>query len=139
MKKQLVLIGVFTLGVVTTMVMSGFRLDTAATAADDAPGKRLRHVVLFKFKEDATEAQVRQVEKAFGKLPQKVNAIVDFEWGTDISVEGLSEGFTHCFLVSFRDKQGRDAYLPHPAHEEFVKMALPLIDKALVVDYWVQK
>ena len=48
----------------------------------------------------------------------------------------LSQGFTHCFLVTFRDEKGRDAYLPHPEHKKFVELALPKIEGALVVDYW---
>jgi hypothetical protein len=47
-----------------------------------------------------------------------------------------SEGFTHCFLVTFRDEQGRATYLPHPEHKKFVELALPRIEKVLVVDYW---
>ncbi|MBW3542765.1 MAG: Dabb family protein [Planctomycetes bacterium] len=95
----------------------------------------LRHVVLFKFKEEATKEQIRQVEEAFAALPKKIDAIHDFEWGTDVSVENRSKGFTHGFLVTFRDEKGRDEYLPHPAHQEFVKLALPLVEDVLGFDY----
>lgn len=105
----------------------------------ESVGKSLRHVVLFKFKPEATPEQVQEVVTAFGTLKSKIDAIEDFEWGTDVSVENLAQGFTHCFFVSFRDQAGRDGYLPHPAHEEFVKLALPRIDKALVVDYWANR
>ena len=54
----------------------------------------------------------------------------------DVSVENKSEGFTHGFVVTFRDAKGRDAYLPHPAHQEFVKLVGPRLEKALVFDYW---
>jgi lysophospholipase L1-like esterase len=30
----------------------------------------------------------------------------------------------------------RDAYLPHPAHEEFVSLVKPHVEKVCVVDYW---
>jgi hypothetical protein len=55
--------------------------------------------------------------------------------GTDISPENLAEGLTHCFTLSFADAAARDAYIIHPAHQEFVKEALPLIQRAVVVDY----
>lgn len=99
----------------------------------------LRHVVLFKFKAEVTPAQVQEVADAFAALPGKIAEIHSFEWGTDVSVENKADGFTHGFLVTFRDEKGREIYLPHPAHQEFVKLVGPRIDKVLVFDYWTQK
>lgn len=95
----------------------------------------LRHIVLFKFKDDVTKEQVQEVVDAFSALPEKIDTIVDFECGTDVSVEGKAEGFTHGFVVSFRDEAGRAVYLPHAAHQEFVKLVGPRIDKVLVFDF----
>lgn len=99
----------------------------------------LRHVVLFKFKDDTSPEQVQQIEAAFRALPGKINAIHTFEWGTDVSVEGKADGFTHCFFVTFRSEADRDAYLPHPAHREFGSVLRPHLDKVLVLDYWTQE
>ena len=96
---------------------------------------RLRHVVMFKFKDDAPAEEVRKIEDAFRALPSKVPEVVDFEWGTNNSPEGLADGFTHCFLVTFNDEKGREVYLPHPAHKEFVALLKPQLDKVLVIDY----
>lgn len=99
----------------------------------------LRHVVLFAFKEDLTKDQVREIEDAFRALPGKIKEIAGFEYGTNVSPEDHAEGFTHCFLVTFRNAKDRDAYLPHPAHREFVKLIRPWMTKVLVVDYWAKK
>ncbi len=116
-------------------------------AADEKPGagsrsssegKMLRHVVLFKFKPSTTPEQLKEVTDAFAALPAKIDVIKDFEWGTDVSVENLSKGFTHCFFVTFAVAAGRDAYLPHPAHKEFVDLVKPKLDDVTVVDYWVK-
>jgi hypothetical protein len=40
--------------------------------------------------------------------------------------------------VTFRDEAARATYLPHPAHQEFVKLVGPRVDKVLVVDYWTK-
>lgn len=96
----------------------------------------LRHVVLFKFKDTATDAQVNEIVKAFGELPSKIPSIVDYQWGTDVSIEGKANGFTHCFLVSFKDDAGRAEYLPHPDHKAFVDLLLPSLDKVTVVDFF---
>lgn len=113
--------------------------DSTSTIAADAAGKQLRHMVLFKFKAEVSPAQVQEVVDAFAALPKKIDAITDFEYGTDVSVENKADGFTHGFLVTFKDEKGREIYLPHPAHQEFVKLVGPRIDKVLVFDYWAKK
>jgi hypothetical protein len=102
------------------------------------PDRLLRHVVLFKFKDTTTEEQVGKIVDAFCALPDKISTIHDLEWGTNVSVENRSEGFTHCFLVTFLSEADRAAYLPHPAHKAFGKLLGPYLDKVLVVDYWTQ-
>ncbi len=103
--------------------------------AQEKPAALLRHVVLFKFKPDVTKAQVQEAVDAFTALPKKIDAIAAFEWGTDVSVEMKADGFTHCFVVSFKDAKARDEYLPHAAHGEFVKLVGPRIEKVLVFDF----
>lgn len=100
--------------------------------------KVLRHVVMFQFKKQTPESTVRAIEEAFAALRQKIDAIRDFEWGTDVSVEGKADGFTHCFVVSFDSEADRDTYLPHPAHREFVSLVTPHKERSLVLDYWVR-
>jgi len=97
---------------------------------------KLRHVVLFGFKATATPEQIREIERAFCALPEKISQIHEFEWGVDVSVENLAQGYTHCFLVTFLSEADRAVYLPHPAHRAFVSLLQPHLEQALVVDYW---
>jgi hypothetical protein len=99
----------------------------------------LRHVVLFKFKPGTTPEQIKQVEDAFRALPAKIPAIAGFEWGTDNSPERLSQGFTHCFVLTFRSDEDRAVYLPHPDHKAFGAILRPYLDGVLVVDYWANR
>ncbi len=119
-----------------------FAVVQAQSAREKSPDDEdlvLRHVVLFKFKEGTTDEQVSEVVEAFRALPEKIDAIQDFEYGTDVSVENRAAGFTHCFFVTFADAAGRDAYLPHPAHKAFGALVGPRLDKVLVVDYQARK
>jgi hypothetical protein len=109
-----------------------------AAAQPAAAAAALRHVVLFKFKPDATEQQIQEIVTGFAALPKKIDGITAFEWGTNNSPEGLADGFTHCFVVSFKDAASRDAYLPHQAHKDFVAILRPRLDKVLVVDYFAK-
>lgn len=94
-----------------------------------------RHVVLFAFNEDVTKEQIKEVEVAFGNLPKKIDTIIDFEFGTNVSPENINDGLTHCFFVTFKDKAGLEVYLPHPAHEKFVALVKDKLAKVVVVDY----
>ena len=100
--------------------------------------KVLRHVVLFKFKDQTSQEKLIEIENAFVALKGKIPEIQDFEWGTDVSVEGISKGFTHCFLLTFRSENDRNTYLPHHAHKVFVELLEPHLDKVCVVDYWAK-
>ena len=105
---------------------------TASSLGADGP---IRHIVHFKFKAEATPAQVEQVVKEFAALKAKIAVIDGFEAGTDVSPEGLSKGFKHCWIVTFKDAAARDIYLKHPDHEAFVAIVKPLLDDVLVVDF----
>ncbi len=96
----------------------------------------LRHVVLFAFTPASSAEDIRRIEEAFAALPSQIDAIIDFEWGTNVSIEGVAQGFTHCFLVTFADEAGHAAYLPHPAHRAFGDLLRPHKEKVLVLDYW---
>lgn len=96
----------------------------------------LRHVVLFAFKPESTPEDIRRIEEAFAALPSQIDAIIDFEWGTNVSIENVAQGFTHCFFVTFADEAGRAEYLPHPAHRAFGDLLRPHKENVLVIDYW---
>jgi len=115
---------------------SNTNLADAMMDKEPAAKKQLRHVVLFKFKETATEADIKKVEEAFAALPGKIPQIRDYEWGTNNSPEGLSKGFTHCFFLTFDSEEDRATYLPHPDHKAFGGVLGPYLEDVLVVDYW---
>lgn len=95
----------------------------------------LRHLVLLSFKPEATAPEIGVVERAFCALKQQIEVIRDLEWGVNVSPEGLAEGFTHAFLLSFDHAADRDIYLPHPSHQAFVALLQPVLARVLVLDY----
>lgn len=111
-------------------LLLGLSVGTALAA--EAP---YRHVVLLKFKDSATPADVKKIEDAFIALKTKIPQIQELEWGTNVSPEGLANGFTHCFFLTFKSKDDLEIYLPHPEHKNFGTVLGPVLDKVLVVDY----
>ena len=111
-------------------------LSTANLQAET--GKVLRHVVMFKFKETATPADIKKVEAEFAKLAKEIKTVKSYEWGINSSPEGLNQGLTHCFMLTFSSDKDRNDYLVHPAHKEFGKIIGPFVDKVTVIDFWVK-
>lgn len=96
----------------------------------------LRHVVLFSFKDGASADQIDAIVSDFESLEEAIPGVADLEWGTNVSPEGLNDGFSHCFTLSFASVEDRDAYPVHPEHQRFVSTFGGCLEKSLVVDYW---
>jgi heme-degrading monooxygenase HmoA len=109
----------------------------APAAAEE--GKVLRHIVMYQFKPETTPAQIQEVIDAFRGLPKKIDKIIGFEAGANVSQEAKSEGFTHVFVVTFKNEADLAAYLIHPAHEAYVKVVKDKREKVVVFDYWADE
>lgn len=105
---------------------------TMSTLAADGP---VYHVVHFKFKAASKKEDIEKVVTAFAGLKTKIPTIQDFKHGTNSSPEGLSKGFTHCWIVTFKNNADRDAYLIDPAHKAFVEVLKPHLEEPMVVDF----
>lgn len=116
-----------------------FVIDYWGDADAEPLEKALKHAVFFRFKEDAAKEDIEKVEAAFAALPEKIDAIKQFEWGTNNSPERHDAGFTHCFMVTFDSEEGRAEYLPHPDHMAFVELLGPVLDAPRVLDFWAEK
>lgn len=114
-------------------------MSVSLLTAQEKESRMLRHVVLFKFKDTSSKEEVEKVVDAFRSLKTSIPQVADFEFGTDNSPEGLANGFTHCFLITFKSEADREVYLPHPKHKEFVDILKPHLDKVQVIDYWASK
>ncbi|HZY79877.1 MAG TPA: Dabb family protein [Cyclobacteriaceae bacterium] len=99
--------------------------------------EQVRHIVVFKYKAGATEAQIAEVTKAFGEMKKTIPGIVSFEHGVNDSPEKKNQGFTHVYQVTFENAAARDTYLPHPKHKEFGALLkkLDILEDLFVVDY----
>ena len=133
------------LGLVLSVVLLVSCLDTREKVAVEKEvkleemkeDKLLRHVVIFKFNDDASAEQVEKLNNSFNELQNHIPVIQDFEWGLNDSPEDFHQGFTHCYLLTFKSEEDRDSiYTPHPKHQEFVASLGPYVEKVFVVDYW---
>ena len=88
----------------------------------------ITHVVLLKIRRDVPQAQIAAVLEALSGLRTKIPGLLSFSGGAYTSPEGMHKGFTHGFVMTFKDEASRDAYLPHPEHEVVKAMVLKVLD-----------
>jgi hypothetical protein len=91
----------------------------------------IHHLVLLKLKKGTTAQRVAEVFAELAGLQGKIPGLLSFAGGPYSSPEGLHRGFTHGFVMTFRDARARDAYLPHPEHETVKESILPLLEGGL--------
>ena len=119
------------------MLLACLALPLVAPLMAYAQKQPVRHIVVFKYKPDATPEQIKQVTDAFRDLQKKIPGITAFEDGVNNSPEKKNLGFTHVYMVTFEDAAARDAYLPHPEHATFGQLLgkLGVVADVFVVDY----
>lgn len=98
---------------------------------------KINHVVLLKFKDGTTEETVAQIFEQLLELSENIPGIENYTGGPNNSPEGLAQGFTHAFVITFSDAAARDAYLTNGEHSKFKDGALPHIGNVAVVDFEV--
>lgn len=105
-----------------------------------AATNQLRHVVLFKFKENTSAEDITRLENEFRVLAtEKISQVKEYEWGKNVSKEKLDHGYTHCFILTFANEQDRDIYIDHPDHVAYVNLLKPHLAEPTVIDYWMNK
>ena len=96
----------------------------------------ITHIVLFKIKEQATKEQIKSFYENLYKIKEKIPGIVSISGGKNTSPEERDKGFTEGFIMTFKNKESRDNYLPHEEHQNIIKNYIePIIDDVLVFDY----
>ena len=97
----------------------------------------IQHVVLLKIKNDVSEEKVSELFTKLAELKELIPGITYFAGGPYSSHEGLNQGYTHGFVMTFDNAQSRDNYLPHPEHERVKGEILPCIDGVVAFDFEV--
>ncbi len=95
----------------------------------------VKHVAIAKFKPSTSPATITGIFTAIGRLRLTIPGIEDFSWGANNSPEGLSQGYTHGFSMTFKDVATRDNYLVHPEHVKVKEAAFAHLEGAIVFDY----
>ncbi len=96
----------------------------------------LRHVVMFKWKSDTSEAAKANAAVCLAELPHKIEALRDYRFGADI---GISQGNWDFVIVADLDDEARFIeYRDDEAHQKLIADVLkPMIAERAAVQYIV--
>ena len=94
----------------------------------------LRHVVMFRFKDDAPSETWQSVEKGLARLPGSIDEIETYRFGVDL---GLRDGnFDYCLVAEFADAEAFARYAEHPEHRRFIDERItPVVAERVSVQY----
>ena len=93
----------------------------------------LTHVVLFKFKPEATETEIQQVIEGLGALPQIIDEIREFRFGKDVIRSERS--YDLGLVSSFADLAALERYQVHPEHQKVVANVRAIASSVVAVDF----
>ena len=97
--------------------------------------RKVHHLVLLKFRPGTPERTVAELFRALADLRQSIPGIERFGGGPYSSPEGLNQGFTHGFVMTFASPAARDGYLTHPDHEQVKLRFLPAVENVIAFDF----
>ena len=93
----------------------------------------INHVVVIKFKPDARDEEIDDLEKGLDDLPNQIIEIQAFEFGRDLIHSERSYDFA---LVSlFANLEALKRYQEHPAHLKILQKINRMAEDILAVDF----
>ncbi len=94
----------------------------------------IRHMVLFRFRADATSQDRQSVLADMGRLSSLFPAMRRFGLGENVSQR--DQTFSHVMTMEFDDREQLESYLGSSVHEDFVANHFrPNIEQRAIASY----
>lgn len=91
------------------------------------------HIVMFKFKEENRDANLKEAREQLNTLVELVPTLKSMEVGINFTV--AERAFDLSIYSTFDTKEDLDAYAVHPAHLKVVEFIKSVTTESKVVDY----
>eukprot|EP00753_Platysulcus_tardus_P002914 PLAT12043.1.p1 GENE.PLAT12043.1~~PLAT12043.1.p1 ORF type:complete len:132 (+),score=66.86 PLAT12043.1:24-419(+) len=92
------------------------------------------HVVLFKWKSDASETQVSEAENQLMQMVDEIDVVQSVECGSTFTERG--GGFQTALVVRLAEKDDLDTYRDHKHHRHIVESYIrPISDEVIALDF----
>lgn len=93
----------------------------------------IKHVVLMKFKPEASEARFSELETRLKALPENISVIRSYEFGLDVLRSERSYDFA--IVSEFENLDTLDFYRNHPDHLEALKIIKEICEDIVAADF----
>lgn len=93
----------------------------------------IKHIVLFKFKEENKEDNIKKAKKMLEELIDLVPTLKSMEVGVNFSTEERAMDLS--IITSFDDISGLKEYATHPEHLKVVEFIKKVVIESKVSDY----
>jgi len=93
----------------------------------------INHVVLAKFKPGVGKADIEELERILGDLPNKIIEIQTYEFGQDLVHAAKSYDFA--IVALFANLEALDRYQTHPRHLPAAKKMQEICDDIITADF----
>jgi len=91
------------------------------------------HIVLFNFKEDNRELNIKKVSEMLEALPDKIPTLQSMEVG--INYSDAERAMDLSLISTFDNRSGLEQYAIHPEHVKVVEYIKSVVTESKVVDY----
>lgn len=86
----------------------------------------LRHIVLFRFNPDTTDAQVAEMSAGLDRLPGDIPEVGTYRHGRDAGVSEAS--WDYAIVGEFASPEDYLTYRDHPVHQDVIRtLVLPIV------------
>lgn len=93
-----------------------------------------RHVVMFRWREDATSEQRQAVSDNLATLPDSIPELRAYRYGADAGVKPGNYDFA--VVADFDDRRDYETYRDHPAHRAIIDAHItPIVADRAAVQY----
>jgi len=96
--------------------------------------KKMYHVLLLRISPHKAH-RMAELAAALEGLRERLPGFLFCTGGPYSSLEGLNQGYTHGFVMTFTDAGARDRYLTHPDHEKLKQDFLPDLESVIAFDF----
>jgi len=96
---------------------------------------QVKHLGVFQFQSEVTQDEIEACMSSLRGMVGQIPGLQEVLCGPYSSPEGMNDGFTHGFVMTFESAEARDAYLPHPNHEVVKGQILPRLERVVVFDF----
>jgi len=94
----------------------------------------LKHIVMFRFKDEKKEENIAKTKELLEDLDGKIDELLKIEVGINKSIEDAG-GSDLVLYSKFKDLEALDIYQKHPEHLRVLAFIKEVICERRVVDY----